>query len=556
MQKDHSRMTTTTKDHAPAPAAANHQADHHAQPRPERAPHDRRESHDKHDQEASRDGVDVSAFAALGLSEPLLKALAHEGYTTPTPIQTKAMPHVLAGRDLFGCAQTGTGKTAAFALPLIERLMKDRRPAAPKHCRILVLAPTRELAGQIHDSFKAYGRHAHLKSAVIYGGVNQNPQASAVARGVDVLVATPGRLLDLIGQRLVEIKTVEYLVLDEADRMLDMGFIHDVRRIVGLLPRQRQTLFFSATLPTEVRDLAGTMLRDPLEVKTTPQATPAETVAQSVFHIPQKQKRSLLVHLLQTGGMGRVIVFTRTKRGANKLAQDLDKAGVRAAAIHGNKSQNQREKALADFKSPRPPVLIATDIAARGIDVDEVSHVVNFELPHEPETYVHRIGRTGRAGLTGEAVSFCDREEEDRLEAIERLLRRRIPVRNDIPADLPKVESSSSGRELGERSGGGGRGRGRPGGQRRSSEGSARSGGARAGGARSGGARSSGGRSGGARSGGGRSGAGGSGGAGQAAAGPAPAFREVAGGDGGPTTPRPAPTGGAAKVNRRYRRAL
>ena len=556
MQKDHSRMTTTTKDHAPAPAAANHQADHHAQPRPERAPHDRRESHDKHDQEASRDGVDVSAFAALGLSEPLLKALAHEGYTTPTPIQTKAMPHVLAGRDLFGCAQTGTGKTAAFALPLIERLMKDRRPAAPKHCRILVLAPTRELAGQIHDSFKAYGRHAHLKSAVIYGGVNQNPQASAVARGVDVLVATPGRLLDLIGQRLVEIKTVEYLVLDEADRMLDMGFIHDVRRIVGLLPRQRQTLFFSATLPTEVRDLAGTMLRDPLEVKTTPQATPAETVAQSVFHIPQKQKRSLLVHLLQTGGMGRVIVFTRTKRGANKLAQDLDKAGVRAAAIHGNKSQNQREKALADFKSPRPPVLIATDIAARGIDVDEVSHVVNFELPHEPETYVHRIGRTGRAGLTGEAVSFCDREEEDRLEAIERLLRRRIPVRNDIPADLPKVESSSSGREPGERSGGGGRGRGRPGGQRRSSEGSARSGGARAGGARSGGARSSGGRSGGARSGGGRSGAGGSGGAGQAAAGPAPAFREVAGGDGGPTTPRPAPTGGAAKVNRRYRRAL
>ena len=556
MQKDHSRMTPT-KDHAPAPATANHQADHHAQPRPERVPHDRRESHDKHDQEASRDGVDVSAFAALGLSEPLLRALAHERYTTPTPIQTKAVPHVLAGRDLFGCAQTGTGKTAAFALPLIERLMKDRRPAAPKHCRILVLAPTRELAGQIHDSFKAYGRHAHLKSAVIYGGVNQNPQASAVARGVDVLVATPGRLLDLIGQRLVEIKTVEYLVLDEADRMLDMGFIHDVRRIVGMLPRQRQTLFFSATLPAEVRDLADTMLRDPLEVKTTPQATTAETVAQSVFHIPQKQKRSLLVHLLQTGGMGRVIVFTRTKRGANKLAQDLDKAGVRAAAIHGNKSQNQREKALADFKSPRPPVLIATDIAARGIDVDEVSHVVNFELPHEPETYVHRIGRTGRAGLTGEAVSFCDREEEDRLQAIERLLRRRIPVRNDIPADLPKVESSSSGRDSEERSGGGGRGRGRPGGQRRSSEGSARSGGARAGGARSSGGRPSGGRSGAARSGGGRrSGAGSSGGAGQAAAGPAPAFREVSGGDGGPTPPRPAPTGGAAKVNRRYRRAL
>jgi len=543
MQKDHSRMTTT-KDRSSHQSSSQQHADHRATSRGERAQHE----HD--DSRPPAGAADTSAFAALGLSEALLKALAHEGYTTPTPIQTKAVPHVLAGRDLFGCAQTGTGKTAAFALPLIERLMSDRRPAAPKHCRILVLAPTRELAGQIHDSFKAYGRHAHLKSAVIYGGVNQNPQASAVARGVDVLVATPGRLLDLIGQRLLEIKTVEYLVLDEADRMLDMGFIHDVRRIVGMLPRQRQTLFFSATLPAEVRDLADTMLRNPLEVKTAPQATPAETVAQSVFHIPQKQKRALLVHLLQTGGMGRVIVFTRTKRGANKLSQDLEKAGVRAAAIHGNKSQNQREKALADFKSTRPPVLIATDIAARGIDVDEVSHVVNFELPHEPETYVHRIGRTGRAGLTGEAVSFCDREEEDRLEAIERLLRRRIPVRSDLPADLPKVESASGGRDSTERSGGGGRGRGRPG-QRRSSEGSSRSGGGRAGGARSSGGRSGGARSGGRRSGGG----GGNGGGGQGAAGSAPAFREVTGGDGGPTAPRPAPTG-AAKVNRRYRRAL
>jgi ATP-dependent RNA helicase RhlE len=536
MQKDHSRMPTT-KDHSTSHSAPREHGGHHAKPRSVRHDHEREEA-------TGGAAADTSAFAALGLSEALLKALAHEGYTTPTPIQTKAVPHVLAGRDLFGCAQTGTGKTAAFALPLIERLMKDRRPAAPKHCRILVLAPTRELAGQIHDSFKAYGRHAHLKSAVIYGGVNQNPQANAVARGVDVLVATPGRLLDLIGQRLLEIKTVEYLVLDEADRMLDMGFIHDVRRIVGMLPRQRQTLFFSATLPAEVRDLADTMLRDPLEVKTAPQATPAETVAQSVFHIPQKQKRSLLVHLLQTGGMGRVIVFTRTKRGANKLAQDLDKAGVRAAAIHGNKSQNQREKALADFKSPRPPVLIATDIAARGIDVDEVSHVVNYELPHEPETYVHRIGR---AGLTGEAVSFCDREEEDRLEAIERLLRRRIPVRNDLPADLPKVESSSSGRDSGERSGGGGRGRGRPG-QRRSSEGSGRSG-------RSGGGRATAERSGGSRSAGSRraSGRRSNGGAGEPAA---PAYREVSGGESAQTPPRPAPQGGPSKVNRRYRRAL
>ena len=381
----------------------------------------------------------VTTFESLGLSAPVLRALAAEGYTTPTPIQAKAVPHVLAGRDLFGCAQTGTGKTAAFALPLIERLLADPQPRAARRCRVLVLAPTRELAGQIHESFRCYGRNARLKAAVIYGGVNQRPQAAALAEGVDVLVATPGRLLDLVNQRLLDLRGVEYLVLDEADRMLDMGFIHDVRRIVGLLPRDRQTLFFSATLPAAVRQLADSMLRDPLEVKTAPQSTPAETVAQSVFMLPQKQKRHLLVHLLKNAGMGRVIVFTRTKHGANKLQKDLDKAGIRAAAIHGNKSQNQRELALAAFKSPRPPVLIATDIAARGIDVDQVSHVVNFELPHEPETYVHRIGRTGRAGQVGEAVSFCDHEEQPRLRAIEKLLRRQIPQRRDLP-DLPRVE--------------------------------------------------------------------------------------------------------------------
>ncbi|MBM4022052.1 MAG: DEAD/DEAH box helicase [Planctomycetes bacterium] len=375
----------------------------------------------------------TSSFADLGLSAPLLRALADEGYSQPTPIQDKAVPHVLAGRDLFGCAQTGTGKTAAFALPLIDRLLAAPRPPAARACRVLVLAPTRELAAQIHDSFLAYGRHARIRAAVIYGGVGQHQQARAMAHGVDVLVATPGRLLDLVGQRLVDLRAVECLVLDEADRMLDMGFIHDVRKIVAMLPVRRQTLFFSATLPAEVRDLADAMLRDPLEVRTAPRSTPAETVSQSVFFVPKREKKALLVKLLAEEATGRVIVFARTKHGADKLHRDLDKAGIRAAAIHGNKSQAQRERALAAFKSPRPPVLVATDIAARGIDVDDVAHVINYELPHEPETYVHRIGRTGRAGQEGVAVSFCDVEEHDRLDAIERLLKREIPARNPRP---------------------------------------------------------------------------------------------------------------------------
>ena len=376
----------------------------------------------------------ATSFADLGLSQQLLRALADEGYATPTPIQAKAIPHVLAGRDLFGCAQTGTGKTAAFALPLIDRLRENQRKAEPRRCRVLVLAPTRELAAQIHESFLAYGRHSGLRAAVIYGGVGQQPQARAMQHGVDVLVATPGRLLDLVSQRLVDIRAVEYLVLDEADRMLDMGFIHDVRKIVGQLPRDRQTLFFSATLPAEVRDLADSMLRSPLEVRTAPRSTPAETVSQSVVFVPKREKKALLVKLLREEATGRVIVFARTKHGADKLHRDLEKAGIDAAAIHGNKSQAQREKALAAFKSPRPPVLVATDIAARGIDVDDVAHVVNYELPHEPETYVHRIGRTGRAGQTGAAVSFCDPEERLRLRAIERLLRQPITPRNAPPA--------------------------------------------------------------------------------------------------------------------------
>ncbi|MCE9607437.1 MAG: DEAD/DEAH box helicase [Planctomycetia bacterium] len=415
----------------------------------------------------------MTTFQDLGLSEPLLRAIAADGYETPTPIQAQAIPHVLAGRDLFGCAQTGTGKTAAFAVPLIERLIADPKQVAPKQCRVLVLAPTRELAGQIHESFRSYGRNTKLRSTVIYGGVNQRPQATAMMRGLDVLIATPGRLIDLVNQRLVELKNVEYLVLDEADRMLDMGFIHDVRRIVKMIPTQRQTLFFSATLPKEVRSLADSMLRDPLEIQTTPQATPAQTVEQSVFFVPQKQKRHLLVHLLQDGAMSRVIVFTRTKHGADKLQKDLVKSGIRAEAIHGNKSQNQRERALAAFKSQKPPILIATDIAARGIDVDGVSHVVNYELPHEPETYVHRIGRTGRAGLTGSAVAFCDPEERSRLRDIERLLRKTIPARGELPQFDPALvaavhDTSPERGDRGERSQGQGRSRSVIGGEARS----------------------------------------------------------------------------------------
>jgi ATP-dependent RNA helicase RhlE len=394
------------------------------------------------------------SFEQLNLVPVLLQALADEGYTSPTPIQAKAVPHILAGRDLFGCAQTGTGKTAAFALPIIQRLMESGGRPQPRRCRVLVLAPTRELAGQINDSFKAYGRHARIKTAVIYGGVGQRPQANAMIHGVDVLIATPGRLLDLIGQRLVDIRSTEVLVLDEADRMLDMGFIHDMRKIVAMIPKDRQTLLFSATLPAEIRDLASQWLRDPLEVKTAPQSTPAETVAQSVYFIEKRSKKRLLAHLLKSDAeMNRVIVFARTKHGSDKLMRDLEKSGIRAAAIHGNKSQNQRELALKAFKSQNPPVLIATDIAARGIDVDNVSHVVNFDLPHEPETYVHRIGRTGRAGMTGKAVSFCDREERGSLKDIERLLRKQIPAL-ELPAELPaeQAEAAQEGREGSERS--------------------------------------------------------------------------------------------------------
>ncbi|WP_439573622.1 DEAD/DEAH box helicase [Phreatobacter sp.] len=369
-----------------------------------------------------------SSFSALGLAEPLLRSLADAGYSTPTPIQAKAIPHLLDDHDLVGIAQTGTGKTAAFALPILQHLAEDLERTPSKCVRALILAPTRELALQIFDSVQKLSAHMKLRNAVIFGGVGQNPQVQALARGVDVLVATPGRLLDLMGQGAVRLDRVTHLVLDEADRMLDMGFIHDVKRIVGKLPEQRQSLLFSATMPKEVAKLARDMLWEPMRVEVTPEIVTVEAIEQHVFHVQAPQKRALLEQLLKDPKLSRVVVFTRTKHGANRLAGQLAKAGVSADAIHGNKSQNARQKALASFKAGDCRVLVATDLFARGIDVAEVTHVVNFELPNEPESYVHRIGRTGRAGRTGIAYAFCDPSERSQLAAIERLTRVRLAV--------------------------------------------------------------------------------------------------------------------------------
>ena len=380
----------------------------------------------------------VISFADLALIEPLQRALASENYTTPTPIQAQAIPVLLTGRDLVGCAQTGTGKTAAFALPILQRLAADRRPAHPKSARVLVLAPTRELALQIDDSFRTYGRHLGLRTAVIFGGVGQNPQVAAITRGVQILVATPGRLLDLINQRHLSLGGIEVFVLDEADRMLDMGFINDVRKILALLPKQRQTLLFSATMPPAIASLAKSMLTNPAQVAVTPIASTAERIDQRVLHVPGDKKPALLVHILRDPALARVLVFTRTKHRANKVVRDLERARIPADAIHGNKSQSARQKALADFKSGECRVLVATDIAARGIDVDGVTHVINFDLPNEPESYVHRIGRTARAGAEGIAISFCDGQERTYLRDIERLTRQRITV---VPTP-PMVEST------------------------------------------------------------------------------------------------------------------
>ncbi|HUN52942.1 MAG TPA: DEAD/DEAH box helicase [Candidatus Sulfotelmatobacter sp.] len=370
----------------------------------------------------------ITSFADLALIEPLLRALKGENYATPTPIQAQAIPHLLAGRDLVGCAQTGTGKTAAFALPILQRLAKERRPAAAKGARALVLAPTRELALQIGESFRSYGRHLGLSHAVIFGGVGQQPQVGAMARGVQVLVATPGRLLDLINQRHLSLAGVEVFVLDEADRMLDMGFINDVRKIVAMLPRERQTLLFSATMPPAIAELAKRMLRDPAEVAVTPVASTVERIDQRVLHVSGDRKAPLLIDILRDPAVTRALVFTRTKHRANKVVRDLDRARIAADAIHGNKSQSARQRALADFRNGKCRVLVATDIAARGIDVDGVTHVINFDLPNEPESYVHRIGRTARAGASGVAISFCDGQERSYLRDIERLTRQRIFV--------------------------------------------------------------------------------------------------------------------------------
>jgi ATP-dependent RNA helicase RhlE len=382
-----------------------------------------------------------TTFADLGLAAPLLKALETEGYQTPTPIQAQAIPTVMEGKDLLGIAQTGTGKTAAFALPILHRLLQDKRPRPPKGARVLVLSPTRELATQIADSFKAYGRNMGVKVAVVFGGVGHRPQIQALAGGLDVLVATPGRLIDHLDSRHANISGTEIFVLDEADQMLDLGFVRPIRQIVKHLVTRRQNLFFSATMPDEIGKLAGELLKDPVRVAVTPVAKTADRVEQKVIHVAAAAKRHVLTELLSDEAFARTLVFTRTKRGADRVAEHLEKAGISAAAIHGNKSQSQRERALDWFKQGEVRVLVATDIAARGIDISAVSHVVNFELPEVPEAYVHRIGRTARAGAEGQAVSLCDHEERPLLRAIEKLTKQQIPAETRGDVVIPAADA-------------------------------------------------------------------------------------------------------------------
>lgn len=386
--------------------------------------------------------MDSLKFSDLPLVEPIQRAVAESGYTNPTPIQAQAIPYLLDGRDLLGCAQTGTGKTAAFALPILNRLAKNPRRLEAKQPRVLVLSPTRELAIQIYDSFKTYGKHLRMKSTVIFGGVGQNPQVKELAGGVDVLIATPGRLLDLINQKHLQLSRLEVFVLDEADRMLDMGFLPDIKKVVQLLPKHRQNLFFSATMPKDIQKLADSLLTDPARVEVTPVASTAELIEQSVMYVDKSKKRDLLRHLLKDKSFDRVIVFTRTKHGANRVAETLTKNNIRAEAIHGNKSQNARQRALENLRAGEIRVLVATDIAARGIDIDGISHVINFELPHDEESYVHRIGRTARAGAQGIAISFCDSEEKAFLKHIEKLIGKEIPVVVDQPYHSDEVANS------------------------------------------------------------------------------------------------------------------
>ncbi|TKB10743.1 DEAD/DEAH box helicase [Desulforhopalus sp. IMCC35007] len=381
------------------------------------------------------------SFAKMGLSAPLLRAVEEQGYQTPTPIQVKAIPVVLAGRDLMAAAQTGTGKTAGFALPILEKLSKGPRAKA-NQVRTLILTPTRELAAQVHASFAAYGRHLSLRFAVVFGGVKINPQMMVLRQGVDVLVATPGRLLDLYNQNAVRFNQLEVLVLDEADRMLDMGFIHDIKKILALLPKQRQTLMYSATFSDEIRGLAKNLVRDPVQISVTPQNTTVKSVKHWLVPVDKKRKPAVLIHLIKENNWEQALVFTRTKHGANRLTQQLEKEKITAVAIHGNKSQNARTKALADFKAGHVRILVATDIAARGLDIDQLPQVVNFDLPNVAEDYVHRIGRTGRAGSTGEAISLVSADEFPQLSEIEYVIKELIqreyldgfqPV-NDVPA--------------------------------------------------------------------------------------------------------------------------
>ncbi len=416
-------------------------------------------------------------FADLQLAEPLLRAVQSAGYDVPTPIQERAIPPALEGRDILGCAQTGTGKTAAFALPIINRLyLEDRGHAAAgaprsfrRPIRCLILTPTRELAAQIGESFATYGKGANLHHTVIFGGVGQRPQEDALRRGVDIVIACPGRFLDLMGQGLVDLRSVSVFVLDEADRMLDMGFIHDIRKITAVLPKVRQTLFFSATMPKEIRTLADSLLTRPVPVEVAAVSSTAETVDQSVFMVHRGNKQPLLHHLLGDQALKKVLVFTRTKHGADKVVKQLAKVQVASAAIHGNKSQNNRMRAIEDFRSGRIRVLVASDLAARGLDIDAVTHVINFDIPNEPETYVHRIGRTGRAGASGIAFSFCDGEERAFLRDIERIIRRSVPVREHgftgAPPPMAADEREerrppfgSRGGNRGHRGGGGSRG--------------------------------------------------------------------------------------------------
>lgn len=373
-------------------------------------------------------------FSELELIEPIQKALKQEGYTKPTPIQAQAIPLLLAKNDLLGCAQTGTGKTAAFAIPILQLLhLQGPQPKGSRRIKALIVTPTRELAIQIGESFANYGKNLHLTQTVIFGGVGQKAQTDMLQKGVDILIATPGRLIDLMNQRFVSLRDVNFFVLDEADRMLDMGFIHDVNKIIAVLPKKRQSLFFSATMPPAITKLANTILDNPVRVEVTPVSSTADTINQFLYYVDKGNKNDLLLHILEDRGIKTALVFTRTKHGADKVVKVLAGKGIKAAAIHGNKSQNARQNALENFKNQTIKVLVATDIAARGIDIDELAHVINFEIPNIAETYVHRIGRTGRAGANGTALSFCDAEEKEYLKDIHKLINKNIPVIDDHP---------------------------------------------------------------------------------------------------------------------------